>query len=108
MSSIFARFFIIFSGGFYFFSNYLEKMFYECEGGQVIWGIGEIFYPRASSRFGRKGEAPERSLELSRASPYYIDVLKSEAGNSSGCEPFMGRTLGPLDGPRLILGGQLK
>ena len=61
-----------------------------------------VFYFCLETGVRRKEEAPERSLELSRAFPYYIDVLKSEAGNSSGYEPFMGRTLGPLDGPRLV------
>ena len=74
-----------------------------------MWGwtsIGEgleIFICQNTLGGETKEEAPERSLELSRASPYYIDVLKSEDSNSSGGEPFMGRTLGPLDGPWLAL-----
>lgn len=100
MSSIFARFFIIFFWGFLFFLEFSRKnVFCNAEVDKLPRNGRRFFILEPARDLEEKKKPQSVSLECSRASPYYIDVLKSEAGNSSGCEPFMRGTLGPVYGP---------
>ena len=71
-------------------------------------GNGGRFFILEPARDLEEKKKPQSVLWNSPGLLQLVHRIGGQLALDLSCEPFMGRTLGPLDVPRLILGGRLK